>query len=324
MSKLLSQDEVDALLKGMEGGEVATEPEEQAAPPSEVRPVDFGSTERSARLGLPTFETVNERFALVFQDSLGAFVRRKAEFLKTGTELLRFEDFLRSLVVPTSLHVFRPLPLRGNALLVLGSHFVFNVVEIFFGGKGGSEFKIEGRDFTAIEQQLIGKLVEVALKDFAKAWEGVHPVQAQLVRSEINPAFAKVIPADENVVVTTYRADLHNAAGQMQVCIPISTLEPIRGVLSQGFQSGAVPEVDRTWQERLGRRLREVPVEMVVELGRGHITSRRLLELKPGDVITLDNHTADPVVAAIGGVPKLSGFVGLTKGAKAFQVSGPY
>jgi flagellar motor switch protein FliM len=322
VSKILSQEEVDALLKGMSDGEVAAEGQ-APPPPSGVQPYDFRRSARDGRLGMPTFELVNDRFANIFQDSLGAFVRRKAEFIKVGSELLRFDQFLRSLEVPTSLNVWRPLPLRGMALLVLGSHFVFNVVEIFFGGRGGSEFRVEGREFTAIEQGLVSKLVQVALGDLSKAWEGVHPLRPQIVRSEINPQFARVVPPTENVVLTTFRAGLHAATAEMQMCIPLSTLEPIRAVLSEGFQGGQAQEVDRKWQQQLGRALRGVPVELVVELGRTKIKGRQLLELKPGDVIKLEPHVSSPVVAKAAGVPKLEGFVGLLRGAKAFQVSGP-
>lgn len=324
MSKILSQAEVDALLQGMSEGEVLSEPPEAVAvaQPPDVRLFDFRSTERVARLGMPTFEVVNDRFANIFQDSLGTFIRRKAEFSKVGSELLRFEDFLRSLVVPTSLNVWRPHPLRGMALLVLGSHLVFNVVEIFFGGKGGSEFKIEGREFTLIEQRLIGKMVQIALRDLAKAWEGIHPIQPQMVRSEINPQFARVVPPGENVVVTTFRADLHHAAGQMQICIPLAVLEPIRPILSAGFQSGGTGETDRAWQRRLVQALHGVPLEMVVELGRTHIKGKELVNLSPGQVINLSRHMSLPVVARVGGLPKLKGFVGQLRGNKAFQVAG--
>ncbi len=322
MSKILSQEEVDALLKGMSDGEVAAEGQ-APPPPSGAQPYDFRRSARDGRLGMPTFELVNDRFANIFQDSLGAFVRRKAEFIKIGSELRRFDQFLRSLEVPTSLNVWRPLPLRGMALLVLGSRFVFNVVEIFFGGRGGSEFRVEGREFTAIEQGLVSKLVQVALGDLSKAWEGVHPLRPQIVRSEINPQFARVVPPTENVVLTTFRADLHAATAEMQMCIPLSTLEPIRALLSAGFQGGQAQEVDRKWQQQLGRALQGVPVELVVELGRTKIKGKQLLELKPGDVIKLEPHVSSPVVAKAAGVPKLEGFVGLLRGAKAFQVSGP-
>jgi flagellar motor switch protein FliM len=325
VSKILSQDEVDALLQGMSDGEVAAELEAPAAAQAEAVPYDFmGNFERASRLGMPTFDQVNDRFAGIFQDSLGAFVRRKVEVSKQGTELLRFDEFLRSLIVPTSLNIWRPQPLRGSALLVLGSKFVFNVVEIFFGGKGGSDFKIEGRDFTAIEQRLVGKLVQIALRDMAKAWEGVHPLQPQMVRSEINPQFVKVVAPTENVVVTTFVADLHNASGRMQVCIPLSTLDSIRAVLSASFQDGRAQEEDCTWQRQLAAKLREVPVEVVVELGRMNMKSRDLMALRQGEVIILDCHMSSPVVAKVAGVPKLEGFIGQLRGNKAFQVSSSY
>ncbi|MFH0810800.1 MAG: flagellar motor switch protein FliM [Pseudomonadota bacterium] len=327
MSKLLSQAEVDALLNGLTGGEVDTaspsEPELEILP-GEVVAYDFRGTGRETKLGLPIYEETCERFAQIFQDSLGVFIRRKAEFAKVGTELRGFEDFVRSLIVPTSLNVWRPSPLRGPALLILQSQFVFNIVEIFFGGKGGGDFKIEGRDFTAIEQQLIARMVKLLLRDISRAWESVYPIQPQLVRSEINPQFVKIVPPDESVIVTTFRADLHNVSGNIQLCIPVPTLEPIRGILSAAFQSNqSAQEVDRAWQRRLSQALCQVPVEIVVELGRTAMTGRKLLELKPGEIIRLPEFATAPVTAKVAGQPKIQGFLGQVRGNKAFQVSVP-
>jgi len=321
MSKLLSQDEVDALLQGMSDGDVAVGPEVTQAGEVSAAAWDFANPHQAVRQGMPSLEVIHERFAGHFQDSLSAFLRRRAEVYKHATELRKFGEFVRSLIVPTSLHVFRPNPLRGQAMLVMSSQFVFNSVEIFFGGKGGSDFKIEGRDFTQIEQKFVARMVGVALKDIEKSWSPLFPMKPQLIRSEINPQFAQMVPPNEQVIVTTFEADLHFAKGDLMMCFPVATLEPVRDKLSQAYQGEDGGVVDSHWRDQLVKRLKEVEMDVVVELGRTHITGRELLALQAGDVLRLDRDISRPVTAKVAGVPKLLGLPGLSGSNKCIQIS---
>jgi len=102
--------------------------------------------------------------------------------------------------VPSSLHVLRLEPLRGHALLVLESKLVFTLLDIFFGGSGKSGYRIEGRDFTAIESRLIQRIVSMIFTDLEKALNSAHPIKIQYVRSEINPRFVTIVPPSDIVI----------------------------------------------------------------------------------------------------------------------------
>ena len=153
MSKILSQEEVDALLKGMSGGEI--EVETDVGPGADgVVVYDLTNQDRIIRGRMPTLEIINDRFARLFRTTLSSSLRKIVDMTTTSVDMVKFGEFMRSLPVPTSLHIFKMDPLRGHAIFVLESKLVFNLVETFFGGSGGGDVKIEGRDFTAIEQQI--------------------------------------------------------------------------------------------------------------------------------------------------------------------------
>ncbi|ADK85674.1 flagellar motor switch protein FliM [Desulfarculus baarsii DSM 2075] len=320
MSKILTQDEVDALLKGMSGGEI--EVETDAGPEADgVIVYDLTNQDRIIRGRMPTLEIINDRFARLFRTTLSSALRKIVDMTTTSVDMVKFGEFMRSLPVPTSLHIFKMDPLRGHAIFVLESKLVFNLVETFFGGAGGGNVKIEGRDFTAIEQQLTRKVVMLALKDMESAWKPVHEVTMVYSRTEINPQFASIVPPTDVVIVVKFELEMEHTAGTVTVCIPYSTIEPIRTKLYAGFQSDQL-EVDHEWMRRFRKQLREAEVEFTVELGRTELTSGDLLQLKVGDVLQLDSDINGHLVAMVEGVPKFLGRPGQMRGNKAFRVEG--
>ena len=320
MSKILSQDEVDALLKGMSGGEI--EVETDTGPDADgVIVYDLTNQDRIIRGRMPTLEIINDRFARLFRTTLSSALRKIVDMTTTSVDMVKFGEFMRSLPVPTSLHIFKMDPMRGHAIFVLESKLVFNLVESFLGGSGAGEVKIEGRDFTAIEHQLTRKVVHLALKDLEQAWKPVHEVTMVYQRTEINPQFASIVPPTDVVIVIKFEMEMEHAAGTITVCIPYSTVEPIRSKLYAGFQSDQL-EVDHEWMRRFRVQLREAEVELTVELGRTEIRSGDLLKLKVGDVLTLDKDVSDYLIAMVEGVPKFKGRPGIYRGAKAFRVEG--
>ncbi len=320
MSKILSQDEVDALLKGMSGGEI--EVETDTGPEADgVIVYDLTNQDRIIRGRMPTLEIINDRFARLFRTTLSSALRKIVDMTTTSVDMVKFGEFMRSLPVPTSLHIFKMDPLRGHAIFVLESKLVFNLVETFLGGTGGGEVKIEGRDFTAIEHQLTRKVVMLALKDMEQAWKPVHEVTMVYQRTEINPQFASIVPPTDVVIVVKFEMEMEHAAGTITVCIPYSTVEPIRSKLYAGFQSDQL-EVDHEWMRRFREQLKEAEVDFTVELGRARLDSGELLKLKVGDVLQLDKDVNDFLIGMVEGVPKFKGRPGIYRGAKAFRVEG--
>jgi len=148
---VLSQDEIDALLHGVDGGDVETEAEEPIND-GVARSFDFNSQDRIVRGRLPTLEMINERFARNIRVSLFNMLRRQAEIAVGGVQMLKFAEYIHSLYVPTSLNMVKISPLRGTALFVIDPKLVFILVDNFFGGEGRFYNKIEGREFTPTER----------------------------------------------------------------------------------------------------------------------------------------------------------------------------
>ncbi len=317
--RLLSQEEIDALLRGIEDGKVDTAAEQKEG--TGVIPYDFTNQDRIIRGRMPTLEIINDFFARLFRNNLSFALRKAIEVNPRGAQMMKFGEFIRALPIPSSLHVFKMDPLRGHAILALDSKLVFTLVDIFLGGTGKTSFKIEGREFTIIESKLIQKVVTMIYGDLEKAWDPVIPIKVQHIRSEINPQFVSIVSPSDLVITIPFALEVEQVTTLINFCIPYSNIEPIKVKLYSGYQSDQL-ELDRSWIERFLERLQNAEVEVVVEFGKGHITTQNLLKLKVGDIFQLEKEVSEFLLAKVQGVPKFLGKAGLYGSNKAFQIEG--
>ena len=311
---ILSQDEVDALLKGVLG---EAEDEGPVADDGTLRTYDIGKQERIVRGRMPTLEMINERFARMFRIGLFNFMRRTAEISVSPVKVVKYSEFVRNLVVPTNLNLVRFKPLRGTALFIFDPNLVFLVVDNLFGGDGRFHMRVEGRDFTPTEQKVIQRMLDVVLGEYKKSWDPVHPIEFEYVRSEMNPQFANVATPSEVVVVTTFNVELGEGGGDFHVCMPYAMIEPIRDLLTSSMQ-GERLEVDDRWLRLMAQQVQDAEVDLVTNLGESTVTLREVMEMKVGDIIPL--HIPPTLQAAVSGVPVLECNYGERNGQYAVKV----
>lgn len=317
MDDLLSQDEIDALLNGVDGGDIETGsdvPED----PNSAKNYDFNSQDRIVRGRMPTLEMINERFARNFRLSLFNILRRSAEIAVSGVQMLKFSEYMHTLFVPTSLNMTRVHPLKGTALVLFDPKLVFIVVDNFFGGDGRWHAKIEGRDFTATEQRVISIILQEAYRNIMEAWHPVLPIRLEFINSEVNPQFANIVSPSEIVVVSVFHIELEGGGGDFHITMPYSMLEPIRELLDAGIQSDS-DQKDERWQVSLRNELLEAPVEVVSNLMEVNTTLRSVMNFKKGDIIPIDVPTE--ITACVEEIPVMRGMYGWSNGKNAIKVT---
>jgi flagellar motor switch protein FliM len=206
--------------------------------------------------------------------------------------------------------------LHGLALLVLPPGLVSAVVENFFGGKG-RKARIEGREFTAVEERLVAMLRDAACADLAAAWSKVHPLNIGCVASECNPQFANVLPANEALLVADFEVDIDGNSNSMQVVMPFATVEPLREILGASVQDQRPQDAER-WAASLREEIEDAEVELTTVVGRAQVRLSELLDFRPGDVIPCDFTGRVTVYAE--DVPVLRGQFGVSRGQQSVKV----
>ncbi|MBI5491396.1 MAG: flagellar motor switch protein FliM [Deltaproteobacteria bacterium] len=317
--QILTQVEVDALLKGLSNGDIKTEAERQEEKGG-IRPFDFSSQERTVRGRMPALEMINEKFCRSARALLFNLLRKSVDISPEGVKAEKYEEFLRNLQVPSSLNVFQINGLRGQGVLALDPNLVFLIVDSYFGGDGRFHTRIEGRDFTNVEQAVVRKVVDIIFQEMNEIWRTVHQVDFKLVRSEMNPQFVNIMGHTEPVIVSTFKMDIESLSNKFFFCIPFSSLEPIRDKLC-GIQKVDFNEaVDRKWSASLLEQFGNVPLAVSGEMGEAHISVSELLNLKAGDIIQLDRKIREPLTLSIEGIPKLVARPGVMDNNYALKV----
>ncbi|OLF54885.1 flagellar motor switch protein FliM [Pseudomonas chlororaphis] len=313
---LLSQDEIDALLHGVDDGLVQTE---HAAEPGSVKSYDLTSQDRIVRGRMPTLEMINERFARYTRISMFNMLRRSADVAVGGVQVMKFGEYVHSLYVPTSLNLVKIKPLRGTALFILDAKLVFKLVDNFFGGDG-RHAKIEGREFTPTELRVVRMVLEQAFVDLKEAWQAIMEVNFEYINSEVNPAMANIVGPSEAIVVSTFHIELDGGGGDLHVTMPYSMIEPIREMLDAGFQSD-LDDQDERWSKALREDLLDVAVPLNATVARRQLRLRDILHMQPGDVIPVE--LPEDMIMRANGVPSFKVKLGSHKGNLALQVIEP-
>jgi flagellar motor switch protein FliM len=317
---ILSQEEVDALLKGVASGEIDTE-EAKDKILSGVRPYDFTSQERIIRGKMPGLEMINDAFSRALRSSLSNFIMKYTDVSIQNVDTVKYSDFMKTIPMPSSINLFTMEPLKGYALLVLEAPLVFAFIEFFFGGSSAQHVKSEGRAFTLIEQRVIQKVVNIALRDMEPAWKVLAPIKPQYASSEMNPQFVSIVTPAEIVIKIDIDIEIEDFAGRMFICIPYSMIEPIKEKLSSGIH-GDKFETDHRWAIVMKEALKQTNARISVELGRMTVTFRDIMNFEVGNILNLGQSISEDLVIEVEGAPKFTGKPGFSRGNQAIKLTG--
>ncbi|NQY35395.1 MAG: flagellar motor switch protein FliM [Alteromonadaceae bacterium] len=286
MSDLLSQDEIDALLHGVDEVE-EEETVDNVSDQDGMLDYDFSSQDRIVRGRMPTLEMVNERFARHMRISLFNMMRRTAEVSINGIQMIKFGEYVHTLFVPTSLNMVRFRPLKGTALITMEARLVFILVDNFFGGDGRYHAKIEGREFTPTERRIVQMLLKIIFEDYKEAWSPVMDVSFEYLDSEVNPAMANIVSPTEVVVISSFHIELDGGGGDFHIALPYSMLEPIRELLDAGVQSDK-EDTDMRWSKALRDEIMDVPVEISTKFLEFDLTLQQIMDMEVGDILPIE------------------------------------
>jgi flagellar motor switch protein FliM len=320
MNQVLSQDEIDALLKGISDGDVETEKEVVPPPPEvEAQTYDFIKVIKAKKEKLPALQFVYDRFSKAFASALSLFMEREVEMLMAPMEYLEYNELVKALPLPTNMNVVSTENPKGFFIVVFDAKLIFSVLESIFGGSELSAPKVEGREFTKIEVKVIKKLIDIVCTEMEKAWNPVFQMQCTYSRSEMNPNYVTMVAPEEIINLTEFTISMENMNSWMKVCVPWALLEPIKGYLVS-TPSREDREMRERWVRQLKEKISEIPLDLKAVLGRKKLSLQEFKTLNEEAVFMVDKHMDDPISIEIGGKERIWGRVGSFKGNKAIMV----
>ena len=313
MQDLLSQDEIDALLHGVDDGDVETE---SGLGEEEVQPFDLTSQDKMIRGRMPVVDMINERFRRAFRLDLYSMLRVNTEVSYAGISVMKFDEYIHTLYIPTSMNVISCEPLKGNAILALDAKLVFKIVDNFFGGSGRNS-KIESSEFTPAEDRLISRVVDYAFRQIESAWEPIHPVKLALENRELIPALVNVTSGEEIVVVSKFLVEISGSGGELHVAMPFSMLAPIKDLLGSTKKTTEA-EFDKLWSLSLQKEIMDASVDFSCKLFERDVSLRSVVDLAEGDIVPVE--LPEHLTLRANGVPVFKTQIGSSNGNFALKI----
>lgn len=311
----LSQDEIDRLLNA----DVESSSElHNSRSDGGIKPYDPHTQRRVIRERLHSLEIINERFARQFRMGLFNLLRRSPDITAGNIKIQPYHEFARNLPVPTNLNLLHLNPLRGTSLMAFSPGLVFMAVDNLFGGDGRFPTKADGREFTPTEQRVIHRMLSMAREAYEFAWSSIYKIKTEYIRSEIQVKFTNITSSPNDVVVTTpFSVEIGSHRGEFNICIPFSTIEPLRELLSNPPMDNSRHE-DTHWRGMLASQMRETELELAARFADIGTRLSNVMQMKKGDIIGLDKQ--ELIEASVGGVPVFTARYGAVNNQYALKV----
>ena len=316
--KILSQEEIDALLNAMDSGEVDIDEEPEDQSKAEARPYDLTSQSLMLRDQFDALDEVYDKFVNLLNVRLAGTLQHPIEVKMMSKEIVKFGEFMQAFSNPTGFSIYSMDPLIGNAMLALEPSLGFALIDCMFGGDGKPLAKI--REFTQIERRMLQRFYLDVLSELEQSWKVAYNIKLSLKKTETKPEFVNLVSPGDSVLVFVFSISGEEFSGNIHICTPFLMLEPIKDKLSSRY----LREKDRAhvFRSQLTVLLKDTRVRIVAELGKTTRTIGQILTMEVDDVVRLKMGPQDPVVLNVEGVPKFLGTPGVVKGNRAVQVTG--
>ncbi|MBQ9606909.1 MAG: flagellar motor switch protein FliM [Lachnospiraceae bacterium] len=319
MGDVLSQDEIDNLLKALSTGEIDAEEMKEDAGKS-VKEYDFKRPAKFSKEHLRTLEIIFEHYGRLVSTNLPVYLRKSCQVSVVNSEALTFSEFTNSLANPVILGIVSFQPLSGNIMVELGSNLGFAMVDRLLGGQGDALEK--SREFSEIEMSLVEKMMAVCITLLREPWKNVLDLNPVLERVETNPQFAQIIAPTEMIAIVTLNIKIGDVEGLMNVCLPYFTLESIMDKLNTKFWFSTMQDAsEEDYTEHMQDMIQHVSVPIIAKLGDSSITVTDFVNLQVGDVIRLSSKVDEEMDIFVGNIKKFKALPGATKKLYAVRVT---
>ena len=320
MGDILSQNEIDDLLKALSTGELDAKEMQTTTQEKKVKNHDFKRASKFAKDHIKTLNIIYDNYARLVTNFLTGYLRTLVQVDVVSVEALPYSDFSNSVSNPVIIAIIDFAPLSGSIIFEIEPNISFALVDRILGGRGSSMERV--RDFTEIELAIIERIIIQILNLMREPWENVLSIRPRLDKIETNAQFAQIVAQNETVALITLSARVGDVDGMINICIPHMVVEPIVSKLSTKFwfsniEKEATPEMKETIEYRV--RNTAVPIKAV--LGKTTITVNDFIELQPGDVLPLDTGVNDDMEVHVGDHLKFFAVPGVKKNKVAMKIS---
>lgn len=308
MSEVLSQNEIDDLLKALSTGELDVE-EYTGPKEAQVRNYDFARPTKFSKEHLRTLEIIFEHYGRLLYTNLPAYLRKNIQVEVMNSEAVAYSEFTNALSSPVLLGIINFEPLQGQVIMDLAPNLGCAIIDRLLGGNGDSFEK--KRDFSEIEITIIERIISICIDLLREPWKSVVELNPILERIETNPQFAQIISPNEMIAIITLSLKIGDVEGLMNVCLPFLTLESVMDKLNTKYWYSTMQSKEEdSYEEKIEALISKAKVPIKAVLGNSTISVSDFANLQKGDIIKLDSGIEDELTVYVGNISKFKALPG--------------
>ena len=319
MSDILSQSEIDNLLKQLSEGDLDVD-QIQGEDEKQVKNYDFSRPTKFSKEHLRTLEIIFEHYSRLISTNLPVYLRKNVQVSVASSETVTISEFSNALSNPSVLGIVNFAPLNGNIIIEIATNLCYTMLDRMLGGSGQPLEK--SRDFSDIELTILQKLLVMFTQLMREPWKNVVEISPVLSRLETNPQFAQVIAPSDMIAIVTLNMKIGDVEGMVNICLPFFTLEDVMDKLNTKYWFSTMQENhDEHYEEYIESMIRRVDIPIKAVLGRSTISVNDFLNLQVGDCIRLDSRVDTDMNVYVGNIKKFTALPGTDRDSYAVQIT---
>lgn len=319
MSDVLSQDEIDKLLKGIQNGDITTDDLKDSTE-KQVKNYDFARPSKFSKEHLRTLEIIFEHYGRLLSTHLPAYLRKTVQIEVMNSEAITYSEFANALANPVLLGVVNFAPLEGNIILELDCDLGYAMIDRMLGGQGVPLEK--PREFSEIELIIIERIVNICTNLLIEPWENVVDIEPRLERIETNSQFAQIISPAEMTAIVTLNIKMGSVEGLMNICIPYTCVEDVIDKLNTKYWYSTLQiKDDKHYEDVIESIISRAQIPVRAVLGKSTISVNDFGNIQVGDVIRLNSKVEDELEVYVGNIKKFTALPGASSDAYAVRVT---
>ncbi len=317
MNKILSQDEIDALLSSVSKGKTYDnlEPDSRRT----VTVYDFKHPDRISKEQIRSMRTIHENFARLFATFLSTNMRALVDVNVISIDQVTYSEYTMSLSMPSSLYLLGFEEMEGKAVVEISPQLLLFIVDRLLGGSGETE--IEVREITLIEQNIVQRIISNLINTLNEVWSQVFPLNARFDSFETDPQFVQIARSSETIAIIFFEVKVRGAVYPMNVGFPYFVLEPILQKLSSQTFFSTSKKVSDDELRMMEERLKATNIQLSAVFNETNIRVSEFLSLRKDDIIQLDKSINEELVIQVGKRTKMFGVPGRSGRKMAVQVT---
>lgn len=279
-----------------------------------LRAIDLTGRERQLRAAMQAMSQVAARFARSARRTLPWMARAKSRLLPQPVSIINpAEESAANDLGPSFDIVLEAEELPAWATISIGAVALRYVLDGSLGAKipGAGEL---GSELTLAQRAVVARVARAMTDDFILAVREEVGLKLNLVsaraRSAQDPA---ELPGADGLRVDCL---FDGMPDEPTISIAISA-EALETAAREHHEDSPVAS-----DPRMEEAMRDVAVEVRVELGKAVLGLRSVLELKPGQILRLSTALDDPAVVLVGGLAKYAGRPVVSRGQLAVEIRG--